>query len=176
MKKIIVLFLLSLNLIFLSACTIVEKNEIDFLKEYDAYVYSYRENIHLDGISEVFYELDDIDLRYSFISLVFDCSKVYEYLDQSIIEQLYELLCSNKRIMVLFIDGNDYNFLRDTSFAYGRVDFPRESYIFGFYNFNLTHSITEIKYELSTEEQTSKISNSTLMVFYRRVYNYVRPQ
>lgn len=136
MKKIL-LFLFSI-LFILSSCNSQESDDITYLNNSDAAVYLYSETVEEDYGMNNFTRLNDINLMefsHSYTCIIINVESKRSDLSKELVDGLYDLLLTNNKVMVIFYEGENYNFFKNTNFANDKNYYDNVSQICSYNNF-----------------------------------------
>lgn len=136
MKKILWFLLL---LFILCSCNKQESEMIAYLNNNDAAVYLYNETVEeCFGINN-FTKISTFkseEFTHSYTCIVVNVEKNRFFLNEGVVESLYDLLLTDNKIMIIFYEGENYNFFKNTGFANEKDYYDNVAQICSYNNFN----------------------------------------
>ena len=137
MKKLMCLLLF---VFILCGCSKQKSDEIiTYLNKNDAAVYLYNENVDVEYGMDNFTTINNIDLNqftHAFSCIIINVENKRYLLNEEVVESLYDLLLTDKKIMIIFYEGENYNFFKNTSFSNEKDYYDNVSQICSYNNFN----------------------------------------
>ena len=136
MKKIL---LLLLSILILGGCNDEQIELVDYLNQNNVSIYLFNEYVENDyGINNFsnLKSLDSIDLSNNYTCIIINVLKNHELLNKKIVESLYDLLLKDDKVMIIFYEGDNYNFFKNTRFANEKDYYDDTSQIYSYNNFN----------------------------------------
>lgn len=172
--------IVSLLMISAVGCKKTEQTEIDdrvdFITKHDTVIYSYQtSNASLKdyGFVDVFNDLSHINYE-SYTVLLFDASK-YRDLDIDFLNQVYDMLSLNSKIIIIFANSFDLSFLQNSKFSFSQDNYMLQTELNGFYNFS-PGGIVGFSSQTTVDDPDDLFSVSVISAIYRRIYEDVKVQ
>ena len=134
MKKIILIFVLFMLALF--GCKNPDKKE--YLNDNDVCVYLYKEYVEDNYDLNNFYTLNNInsiDFSHEYTCIIINVEKNRSFLTEDIVSDVYDLLLVDNKVLVIFYEGENYNFFKNTGFANEKDYYENTSQILSYNNF-----------------------------------------
>lgn len=136
MKKILLVLLF---LLALCGCNNQESDMIRYLNNNDVAVYLYNEtveeNFGMDNFTKI-NTLDSKELTHTYSCIIVNVESKRSLLIEEVVESFYDLLLTDKKVMIIFYEGENYNFFKNTSFANEKDYYDNAAQICSYNNFN----------------------------------------
>ncbi|MDE7263755.1 MAG: hypothetical protein K2N64_03755 [Anaeroplasmataceae bacterium] len=136
MKKI----LLALLFLFtLCSCSKQGSDMITYLNNNDVAVYLYNEMVEEDFGMDNFTRintLDSIELTHTYSCIIVNVESKRSLLTKDVVDSFYDLLLMDNKVMIVFYEGENYNFFKNTSFANEKDYYDNVAQICSYNNFN----------------------------------------
>ena len=136
MKKI----LLALLFLFtLCSCSKQESEFITYLNNNDVAVYLYNEMVEEDFGLNNFTRINTIDskeLTHTYSCIIINFESKRSILIKEVVDSFYDLLLTENKVMIIFYEGENYNFFKNTGFANEKDYYDNVAQICSYNNFN----------------------------------------
>lgn len=178
--KYLVVILTLFTISILVACNSNGKTELElnaeFLYKKNVRIFSYKSvdtRLSQYGFDRSFNDIEQIE-KYDYTVILFDANK-YNTFDTDFLNEIYDLLFSNKKIIIIFANSSDLTFLEDSKFSFSDDNYIRPNKLNGYYNFS-PGGVAGFSTQIYTDSPEDLLSLSVISAIYTKVYNDVRVQ
>lgn len=136
MKKILLVLLFFFAL---CSCSKKESDLIAYLNHNDVAMYLYNEAVEEDFGMDNFTRINTFnseELTHSYSCIVINIESKRSLLTTEVVDSLYDLLLINNKVMIIFYEGENYNFFKNTRFANEKNYYDNVAQICSYNNFN----------------------------------------
>ncbi|MDE7162205.1 MAG: hypothetical protein K2N65_05555 [Anaeroplasmataceae bacterium] len=135
MKKIVVILLF---LFTLCTCNHKPSETVVYLNNNDVAVYLYNEAVKDDYGMEHFSRMNAIDseeFTHTYTCIIINVEANRSFLTEEVVDSFYNLLLKDNKVMIIFYEGENYNFFKNTLFSNEKDYYDDVSQICSYNNF-----------------------------------------